>query len=42
MMEAGTGALMFYDPWWKKIPEHVRVLSFRRNFGQTAAISAGH
>ncbi|HEU4745292.1 MAG TPA: glycosyltransferase, partial [Anaerolineales bacterium] len=22
-------------------PEHVRVLSFRRNFGQTAALSAG-
>jgi glycosyltransferase involved in cell wall biosynthesis len=25
----------------EKAPEHVRVLSFRRNFGQTAAISAG-
>jgi glycosyltransferase involved in cell wall biosynthesis len=25
----------------EKDPEHVRVLSFRRNFGQTAAISAG-
>src|SRR5689334_12708367 len=25
----------------EKDPEHVRVLSFRRNFGQTAAIAAG-
>ena len=25
----------------QKDPEHVRVISFRRNFGQTAAISAG-
>ena len=25
----------------RKDPEHVRVISFRRNFGQTAAIAAG-
>ena len=35
------GSLYALSELTKKFPEHVRVISFRRNFGQTAAIAAG-
>ncbi len=34
-------SLSVLEPYAQKDPEHVRVVSFRRNFGQTAAIAAG-
>lgn len=34
-------SLSVLQPYAQKDPEHVRVVSFRRNFGQTAAIAAG-
>ena len=35
------GSLTVLKELANKDPEHVRVISFRRNFGQTAAIAAG-
>jgi glycosyltransferase involved in cell wall biosynthesis len=34
-------SLSILEEYAKEDPEHVRVISFRRNFGQTAAIAAG-
>jgi glycosyltransferase involved in cell wall biosynthesis len=34
-------SLSVLEPYAQKDPEHMRVVSFRRNFGQTAAIAAG-
>lgn len=34
-------SLSVLEPYAQKDPEHVKVVSFRRNFGQTAAIAAG-
>lgn len=35
------GSLSVLQEYGQKDPEHIRVVSFRRNFGQTAAIAAG-
>lgn len=35
------GSLSVLHEYGQKDPEHIRVVSFRRNFGQTAAIAAG-
>ena len=34
-------SLSILKEYAEKDPEHIRVISFRRNFGQTAAIAAG-
>jgi glycosyltransferase involved in cell wall biosynthesis len=38
---SNDGSLSVLQEYGQKDPEHIRVVSFRRNFGQTAAIAAG-
>ena len=38
---SNDGSLSVLQEYGQRDPEHIRVVSFRRNFGQTAAIAAG-